>query len=192
VVLSDHGEDLWDHVDGRSPDHGHSLYEELTHVPLLIWAPGLVAAGRRSETPGSLLDVAPTLLDLAGLAPDASHAGVDLAGTCRNGDEPPLRPVLSESTDVGPDRFAGRLGDAKVIVAPDPGEVQSVAAPPLEVIDHALDSGERRPSTSRTDLVTLVEMRARRSLEQASQRAAAAADVPNAISERLRALGYVQ
>ena len=79
VVLSDHGEELWEREMGRSPDHGHSLYEELLRVPLLFWAPSLIRPGSRFETPVSLLDVAPTLLSLAGLPPDPQHRGRDLS-----------------------------------------------------------------------------------------------------------------
>lgn len=63
VLMSDHGEEFWDHGDF---EHGHSLYEELLRVPLVIKGPG-VAAGRL-DTPVSLLDVAPTI---------AHHLGLD-------------------------------------------------------------------------------------------------------------------
>src|SRR5262249_8285654 len=74
VVLADHGEDLWDHDATRSPGHGHSLYQELLHVPLLMVAPGVVQSGRRIQTGVSLVDVAPTLLDLAGVAREPGTA----------------------------------------------------------------------------------------------------------------------
>lgn len=62
IVLSDHGEEFWDH---GGFEHGHSLYDELLRVPMVLRAPG-VRAGRFSE-PVSLLDVAPTLLEAAGI-----------------------------------------------------------------------------------------------------------------------------
>ena len=64
VLLADHGEEFWDH-DGF--EHGHSLYDELLRVPLVVHGPG-IAPGRHAE-PVSLLDVAPTLLTAAGIDP---------------------------------------------------------------------------------------------------------------------------
>jgi hypothetical protein len=50
-------------MDGLSPhrDHAWSVDEELLHVPLWIRAPGV--APRRDDTPVSLLDIGPTILD---------------------------------------------------------------------------------------------------------------------------------
>ena len=65
VVLADHGEEFWDHGDF---EHGHSLYDELLHIPLLAWGPGFTAG--RYDEPVSLIDVAPTLAAAAGLPHD--------------------------------------------------------------------------------------------------------------------------
>jgi arylsulfatase A-like enzyme len=193
VVLSDHGEELWDHGSDRCPDHGHSLYEELTHVPLLIRAPGLVSAGLRIARPVSLIDVAPTLLDLARLPADGSYAGVDLIASCR-GAEPPIRPVFSESTSTGPDRYAVRLDNLKAIAAPRPGVVDSVSAPPLEVFDLAADRTEARPlppdaDHARLPVVAMAERRAGGTMHDPAETVASGV-VPPDVSERLRALGY--
>ena len=102
VVLSDHGEDLWDHVDIRSPGHGHSLYEELIHVPLAVRAPGRVAAATRLAAPVSLLDVAPTLLDLCGLPRAPAHAGRSLAAELREGGSPKCAPSSRSPSSTAP------------------------------------------------------------------------------------------
>lgn len=59
MLFSDHGEEFWDH---GSFGHGHTLYEELMRVPLVVRAPGLTP--RRVSEPVSLLDLTPTVLDL--------------------------------------------------------------------------------------------------------------------------------
>lgn len=64
VVVSDHGEEFWEH--GWTA-HGHSLYEELTHGVLLMWNPKLIPTPRRITAPVQLIDVMPTVLDLASL-----------------------------------------------------------------------------------------------------------------------------
>jgi arylsulfatase A-like enzyme len=68
ALAADHGEEFWDH--GHF-EHGHDYYREVTWVPLIFWGPGAVPAGRTVTTVAGLIDVAPTLLDLAGLLPDA-------------------------------------------------------------------------------------------------------------------------
>jgi len=62
VLTSDHGEEFFEHgVIG----HGFSLYQEVVHVPLVLRGPG-VPAGRVLEAPVQILDLAATVLSLAG------------------------------------------------------------------------------------------------------------------------------
>ena len=65
VLFSDHGEEFWEH---REFEHGHAFWDEILGVTLAIRSPYL-PAGRHSE-PVSLLDVTPTVLELAGLSSD--------------------------------------------------------------------------------------------------------------------------
>jgi len=62
VIWSDHGEGLYDH---EVAHHGE-VYSHTIRVPLIIKLPGGVAAGRRIATPVSAVDLAPTILSLAG------------------------------------------------------------------------------------------------------------------------------
>ena len=200
VILSDHGEDLWDHDAQWSPGHGHSLYQELVRVPLIVRAPGLVPANGRIRTPVSLLDVAPTLLELAGLPPEPDHRGHSLDATLRTGREPEARPVWSESVEFGPDRFALREGDRKVIRCPRPGTSHGkikLMAPPLEVFDLGADPGETRDlSASLTApevrMVVDVGRRAERAFHAPSHEIEDAADLPENLQEQLRSLGYAK
>jgi arylsulfatase A-like enzyme len=52
------------------------------------------------------MDVAPTLLELAGLPPNPEYRVRSLAAACRTGTEPEAITVTAESTEYGPDRFA--------------------------------------------------------------------------------------
>ena len=67
IITSDHGEEFWDH---GSVGHGHSVYEELLHVPMFVRHPGLPtdrAAVREVGDDVGLVDVLPTIFDALGL-----------------------------------------------------------------------------------------------------------------------------
>jgi arylsulfatase A-like enzyme len=64
AFLSDHGTELLDH---DSHWHGTTVYSELTDVPLLLWGPGFLPRGARVDEPVEMIDVFPTLVELAGL-----------------------------------------------------------------------------------------------------------------------------
>lgn len=74
VLTSDHGEEFFEH---GGVLHGQTQYQEVLRVPLLVRGPG-VARGRRVSIPVSLVDVAPTVLALAGLPPGDALDGVSL------------------------------------------------------------------------------------------------------------------
>jgi arylsulfatase A-like enzyme len=78
IVLSDHGEEFFDH--GWTA-HGHTVYQELTHVVLMMSGPGI--APRRIEEPVQLIDVMPTILELAGLSSPALVEGQSLVPLLR-------------------------------------------------------------------------------------------------------------
>jgi arylsulfatase A-like enzyme len=63
IITADHGEELFDH---GGFNHGTSMYGELLHVPLYVKMPGQ-RQGSRVSAPVSLLDIVPTVLDVAGL-----------------------------------------------------------------------------------------------------------------------------
>ncbi|MFO8056602.1 MAG: sulfatase-like hydrolase/transferase, partial [bacterium] len=60
LLFSDHGEEFWDH---QGFEHGHTQYEELIRVPLIIKLPGNRHAGKTVEAEAGLVDIAPTVLD---------------------------------------------------------------------------------------------------------------------------------
>ncbi len=75
VVLSDHGEEFWEH---DNVTHSFTVYDEVLHVPLLWRVPGHASSGLRVARRVHLMDVAPTLLDLAGLPVPESFMGRSL------------------------------------------------------------------------------------------------------------------
>jgi len=115
IFTSDHGEAFGEHLELY---HGNSLWEEVLSVPLLVrgpgWSPGVTAE------PASLLDVAPTIARLAGLA-DVDWQGADL------GSLPEGRRIFSFGCfeTRTPDTVALRAGHRKVVMTADEGGLQS-------------------------------------------------------------------
>jgi arylsulfatase len=64
VLTADHGEEFWDH---GGLEHGRTLYEEVLRIPLVVADPGRPPAVHDHLT--TVLDVTPTMLALAGVAP---------------------------------------------------------------------------------------------------------------------------
>ena len=93
VILSDHGEEYYQH---EGIDHGHTLYDELVHVPFVIKIPGM-PGGEKISNQVSSLDVAPTLLSLLGINPDKKYL-TQMKGTS-------LFPLIKEQSQTGRDVF---------------------------------------------------------------------------------------
>jgi len=91
IVTADHGEEFFDH---GARGHRHTLYDELTRVPLLIVPPRGGSAVADVATQVSLSDLMPTALDYAGVTPPASSDGRTLR-TAIEGQPLADRPALS-------------------------------------------------------------------------------------------------
>jgi arylsulfatase A-like enzyme len=101
VLTADHGEELFEH---GSFEHGHSVWQELLHVPLAFWG-GAVRPGR-DPVPVSLVDLAPTLLDAVGLPPLPAADGVSLWPNLTRGAPLPKRPLYAEGVLFGTEQKA--------------------------------------------------------------------------------------
>jgi arylsulfatase len=98
ILTGDHGEEFNEH--GRV-GHGVNLYSETTWVPLIIRPPGgLSGGGRRVKDPVSLVDIAPTLFDAAGLNPAPGLDGWSLMAAVR-GEALVPRTVFAETSYEG-------------------------------------------------------------------------------------------
>jgi choline-sulfatase len=66
AIVGDHGESLGDHGEET---HSMFVYEPVLRVPLILWRPGRLPAGKVVEPLVRVVDLAPTLLDLIGAPP---------------------------------------------------------------------------------------------------------------------------
>jgi arylsulfatase A-like enzyme len=183
VITSDHGEEFWERGDF---DHGKSVYEPAVRVPLIISVPGVAPA--RVATPVSHVDLAPTLLGLAGLEIPAPMQG---------------RPFsVAAGPEAGTPVFVG-----SPFTPPRPRETRAdaVVAWPYKLIvkhddmsrggewyDLAVDAGERDP-LPQNETAARLRARIQRWKHDAERRRPAGPPTAEGASEAdLRALGYVQ
>jgi choline-sulfatase len=135
IVTSDHGEAFGEHGMIR---HGFELWEELVRVPLLVRVPGVAA--RRIATRRSVIDLAPTVLELFRLPlPEGADAlsGQSLVPDLLAPGEPPPRPILVDMPE-GPhnaERSAFIDADVKLITS---------GGRPLGLYDLAADPAEKK------------------------------------------------
>jgi choline-sulfatase len=94
VVTADHGEEFGEH---DLYTHGHSLYQDAIRVPLIVVGPD-VPRGRIVERNVSLVDLAPTLLELAGLSAEPRFEGRSLVEFLQSRDAP--RPPEGTRADI--------------------------------------------------------------------------------------------
>jgi len=114
VVLGDHGEAFGQHPGNFA--HSSFLFEENVRVPFVIAAPGLFDRTTRVSRVVSLLDAAPTILDLAGMSLTPDQLGRSLL-------QPEERPALF-FTDYMSRQLGLRDGCHKVIADLDAGRTR--------------------------------------------------------------------
>ncbi len=100
VILSDHGEEFLEH---GNFNHGPTVYEELVRVPLFIRLPQGRYGGVLIEAPVALLDVGPTVLDLAGFPIPPEFEGESLVSLIAGGrvGEPNGRAAVGDASPEG-------------------------------------------------------------------------------------------
>ena len=142
LVTADHGEEFLDHGDIT---HGQSLYGELVRVPFILAGPGLPAAlaghrGRHVATPVQLIDIMPTLLEMAGLP---LPPGVQGSSVVARLSSHPAPQVFSERRSVDEVAFWGTVFDGRWKLIQDATKGRTL------LFDTMADPGETLPLQDR-------------------------------------------
>lgn len=129
VVIGDHGQGFGR---GEHPyDRFHSLLinEDVLHVPLVYLHPELPAGGTLVDTPVTLTDIYPTVLDLVGIPVPAGIDGASMAS--------PYRPRVLTHRTITWWPMAARAGRYKLVQdrRDDPPELYDTATDPWEARD---------------------------------------------------------
>jgi arylsulfatase A-like enzyme/tetratricopeptide (TPR) repeat protein len=182
AVMGDHGEGLGDH---EEVTHGYFVYSNTQRVPLLLSLPGVLPQATSVDGVVRGVDLAPTLLDLAGLP---GLPGVDGAS---------LRAHLSgrRTGDAGPayvESYHPRFWwGAQELLGVRSGRWLFVEAPRPELYDVRADPSERT-NVAASHPAQLDELRQRlRGFNAGGAPTAAGARLDAETERRLRALGYL-
>jgi len=181
VVFSDHGEEFWDH---GSVSHGHTLFQELIHVPLVFHVPGL--EGRRVGATVGLMDVAPTILELTGISGPESFLGrslvAEIIGSGGIEDQDPVSEIGRKRSLVRyPWKIVADMKTNELLLfdlSSDPGETRNLESEEIEIA-----------AGLRTRLLQILS-----GIEDADLDVDAVAESveDEELREQLRALGYIE
>jgi arylsulfatase A-like enzyme len=193
VITSDHGEELWDHA---GFEHGHTLYQELIHVPLILAGWGIGCAD--VETRVGLVDILPTACEAAGIGSGRGGMhGRSLLEGLTDADKRSDSPTFAMSTLYGAEkvclvrdgwkiiwnRYDRRLGTQ--LIGREAGsefELYHLGDDPGEVVNLAADNGEALADLKK-------HLDAIMSLESTLDHKRAIMD--DDLKRRLRAIGYL-
>ena len=179
VVTSDHGESLGEHGERT---HGLFAYEATLRVPLIFWAKGALQPAV-SGTPARLVDLMPTILDLAGIPVPGGLDGRSLRAAAV-GDAADDPGSYFEALNANLTRGWAPL---KGIVV---GRRKLIDLPLPELYDVATDPGETRNLyAAERERARDLEMRLDRATRGAVSASPSTIDADAAA--RLRSLGYI-
>ena len=190
VVFGDHGEEFQEH---GSVHHIRTLYDEVLRVPLIVKLPGGRLPGVRPRIPERvrLLDVAPTLMDLAGLPLSAEMAGTSVAPLLKT---PGVdRDVFARTVRHDANRIAQITGRWKIIFnyGEDHSafELYDLLSDPRERVSVAYEMSEVASEMARNAAGQLDSMRQwnRKHLEPSG-----AVVLTSEQEEHLKRLGYIE
>ncbi len=182
VLTADHGEEFQEHGGWW---HGQTLYQEQIAVPLIIKYPEALQAGTVVTDLARSLDIAPTILDAAGLSIPQAMVGRSLAG-----DSEPASFAFAEEDHEGNVLQSLRTASHKLILANDDNPR---GLPPQALFDLSNDPAEQQdllagePERAQTLRDTLGQVLSL-ALEQAVEGEVGSLDT--GLQDQLRDLGY--
>jgi choline-sulfatase len=200
AIAADHGEAFGEHGEER---HGIFLYDETIHVPVLLKLPAERFAGERIEEQVALADVAPTLLEVAGIAVPSTMQSQSLfplmvAASTEGGK---LGVAQSESSDArknltrpvySESNYAHRAFGWSELSSWRTGKYLYVQAPKRELYDQATDpSAAKNLAPAARVVADTLESQLADFRKKASRVQTVPARIDPTQAESLRALGYL-
>ena len=200
VIAADHGEAFGEHGEER---HGVLLYDETIHVPLLLKLPAERFGGIRVEDRVALADIAPSLLEAAGIPAPATMQADSLFPLINSSQIDPRKIDAAKSEDGGkgkvPERpiysetnYAHRTFGWAELHSWRTGPYLYVQAPKRELYDQSSDPGSlKNLAASSKAIADTLDSQLGDFQQKTSSSKTEQAKLDPAQAEKLRALGYL-
>ena len=181
VMAADHGRGLGEHGEET---HGVFLYDETIHVPLLLKLPQNQGAAKRVAARASLVDVAPSVLAIAGLPVPAQMQGQSLLSISKTNSDQPAYSVSD---------FPQRAFGWSALESWRAGKYLYIKAPKPELYDLSADPGATRnlAQTSKATLETIAGQLDAFDRRFSNPGASAGPELTSGEMQKLASLGYV-
>ncbi|MGZ0173906.1 MAG: sulfatase-like hydrolase/transferase [Planctomycetales bacterium] len=130
----------------RFRGHKGSVYEGGTRVPVVAWWPGRIKPGTQAEDLSITLDVMPTILSIASIAPpkDRPLDGIDLSSVLFEQKALPTRPLFwADLSNNGSRSEALRDGPWKLVVQHPKAKPGTFENETIELFNLTSDEGEK-------------------------------------------------
>ncbi len=196
VLTSDHGEEFYEH--GRT-GHGHSLFNELLHIPLIFRFPGKIPQNIKIPYQVSSIDILPTILDMLKIKKSNLVTGKSLTDFF-SGSENKNRMIFSETGNNMPTVKSSHLktvreDDVKLILNDSGGtgaELYDIENDPGETINLYRKEKESDATKKLMDRAFLISKKNKNLNNKLESRAFSDGGITQETKERLKALGYLQ
>ena len=191
IFTSDHGEEFQDH---NSWLHGHTLYNELIKVPLIIKFPNTKHSGKKINTIVRSIDIVPTILDSVGIETEPFNFDGKSLQSIAQGKETRNRTFISDFTRQGSSAFRPRMvcinQDFYKLIA-----FRSASSPKLHLFDLEQDKHEiTNLDKTHTNLVRSLFQKILDYYDNFKEVKVKSDKVvmDSALEEKLKALGYIR
>jgi len=186
IITSDHGEEFWEH---GSFEHGHSLYQELLSVPLLIRFPHAENKGMVVKTRVSLADIAPSVMAYLGIEASLQAGGRSFIKMPGAVVKPAAREVVAELNRIGDPLEALYRDQYKLIL--------NITSGGIQIYNLADDPGEKRNLFGQKqnyppEIVDQMRAVAEKIQKLSQENKPLPAKISPEIIRKLKALGYLK
>lgn len=188
VLTSDHGEEFWDH---NGFEHGHTMYQELVHVPLIFQFPGVLPRRKRISKQVRIIDIMPTILDLAGIEHNLKIQGKSLMPIIK-GEEKEDRIAFSDNLLQYEERKLIRTKKYSFIYFPDSQkkELYDLEKDSLEM-NNVADEYPELCKKFRSKIISWQEDCKKLAETLGKKQRSSSSPLPKKAKERLKSLGYL-
>lgn len=193
IITADHGEEFCEHGGWW---HGQTLYDEQTHIPMMIKLPGNDRGGERNIFIARNLDLAPTMLHFAGLDKGEMMQGQSLFDENNRDTNSTIAYAYAENNFEGIVLQAVRDTAGKKVIKANEDNKRELK--PVEVYDTANDTLEQNDlsedagwDATEKELLDIVDSYLT-ICEEGAIEASGPAEISSELQDQLDALGYLE